>query len=102
MPRPAGIKKTGGRAIGVPNKVTQDVRLCIAMFAEKNVSKLEEWINQTAEGDPSRNIKPAPDKAAELFLKAIEYHVPKLARSEVTGKDGGAIVIRATSEEEML
>jgi hypothetical protein len=30
-----------------------------------------------------------PGKAADLYLKAIEYHIPKLARSEQTGPDGG-------------
>lgn len=87
---PKGVKY-GGRVAGTPNKATQDVRECIAIFAEKNVSKLEEWLNATADGDPSNGVKPDPGKAADLFLKAIEYHIPKLARTEHTGEDGGAV-----------
>jgi hypothetical protein len=37
-----------------------------------------------------------PGKAADLYLKAIEYHIPKLARSEVSGPDGGPQVVEAT------
>jgi hypothetical protein len=33
-------------------------------------------------------VKPNPAKAFELFQSVVEYHVPKLARTEVTGKDG--------------
>ena len=37
-----------------------------------------------------------PERAFQLFQSVIEYHVPKLARSDntVTGADGGAIVHR--------
>lgn len=89
--KPKGLPKTGGRTKGAINKTTKDVRECIAMFAENNVSKLEEWLNKTAEGDPENNVKPDPGKAADLFLKVIEYHIPKLNRTEHTGKDGDAI-----------
>lgn len=80
--------KTGGRAPGTPNKATQEVREAIALFAQNNASKFAEWIEQTALGDPENGIKPQPDKAADLYLKAIEYHIPKLARQEHVGKDG--------------
>lgn len=98
MAKAKGAPKTGGRAAGVPNKATQDVRACMAMFAENNVSKLEGWLNATAKGDIVNGVKPDPGKAADLFLKAIEYHIPKLGRTELTGLNGGAIEVKNASQ----
>ena len=78
-----------GRIKGVPNKTTQNVREMIAMVAEQNAPKFAEWLERVAEGDAK--TKPDPGRAAELYLKAIEYHIPKLARTEVSGTDGGSI-----------
>ena len=75
-----------GRIKGVPNKTTQNVREMIAMVAEQNAAKFAEWLERVAEGDAK--TKPDPGKAAELYLKAIEYHIPKLARTEVSGSNG--------------
>jgi hypothetical protein len=65
-----------GRPKGLANKATAAVREAIARFAENNVEKLQDWLEKTAEKHP--------DKAAELFLRALEYHIPKLARTETT------------------
>ena len=89
-----GIKTGGGSRQGKPNKSTQDVREAIALIAQSNVGNFEIWLGQVATEDPG--------KAAELFLKAIEYHIPKLARSEITGKDGGGIVIQINNEDSNL
>lgn len=78
-----------GRIKGVPNKTTQNVREMIAMVAEQNAPKFAEWLERVAEGDAK--TKPDPGRAAELYLKAIEYHIPKLARTEVTGENGTPI-----------
>jgi hypothetical protein len=67
-----------GRPKGSPNKATAAVREAIAQFAEQNVGKLQEWLDQVAEKDPA--------KAADLFVRVLEYHVPKLARTEVSGE----------------
>ena len=56
--------------------MTADVRAAIAAFAEANVGKCQSWLDAVAEKDPAR--------ALELFVRLLEYHVPKLARSEVT------------------
>lgn len=84
-PKPAGA----GRAPGTPNKATQDARKAIADFVDGNAHRMVEWLDAVAQGDPANDIKPDPGKAFDLFQKVIEYHVPKLARSEITGKDGG-------------
>ena len=83
--------KTGGRVPGSINKATKDVRQAVALLAENNVSKLEQWLQDTADGDPESGIKPDPAKAAALLLQAMEYHIPKLARTEHTGMNGAAI-----------
>lgn len=77
-----------------PNKATKDVREAVALIARSNVSKVQGWLERVALLDP--------DKALDLYLKLIEYHIPKLARSEHTGADGGAIVVRAEAHDERL
>jgi hypothetical protein len=79
MARPKGIPKTGGRKAGVGNKTTVDVREAIAAFAAANVGQMTTWLASI--DDPAKKL--------DLYLRAIEYHIPKLARSEQTGLDGG-------------
>ena len=83
-----GIKTGGGSRQGVPNRATADVRQAIALIAQRNVGNFETWLGEVALEDPG--------KAADLYLKAIEYHIPKLARSEVSGPDGGPQIVEAT------
>lgn len=75
-------KKTGGRQAGTPNKSTQAAREAIARFVDGNSDKLQEWLDQIA-------AEKGPQAAFECFASMLEYHVPKLARTETTGKDGG-------------
>lgn len=85
---------------GRPNKATQDVRAAIAAFAEGNAGNLAKWIARVAEGTKER--APDPAKAAELYLKAIEYHIPKLGRTELTGKDEGPIKVVLSGADERI
>lgn len=80
---PAGAKpgeRRGGRQQGTPNKTTRDVREAIALFAQANVHKMDEWLEA---------VEPA--KRMDLYLRAIEYHIPKLGRTEHTGEGGGPV-----------
>lgn len=81
-----------GRPKGSPNKATTDVRKAIAAFAEGTADQFHEWIQTLAYGDGDQ-VKPDPGKAADLWLKAIEYHIPKLGRVEHTGEGGGPMVV---------
>jgi len=74
-----------GRHKGLPNRATQAVREAIARMAEENAENFNLWLSQVA--------ATSPEKACDIYLKAIEYHIPKLARTEVTGKDEGPINI---------
>lgn len=78
-----GTKTGGGSRKGIPNRATAEVREAIAVFASANVHRMSEWIEAISEQDPG--------KAMALYLQAIEYHIPKLARSEVVGNDGGPV-----------
>lgn len=85
--------KTGGRQKGTPNRATGAVREAIAAFASANVDRMDSWLRAIETDDPA--------KAMELYLKAIEYHIPKLGRTEVVGDDGGPVefVIRDLGKE---
>ncbi len=68
-------KKWGGRTKGTSNKATQEAREAIGRFVDNNAHKLQEWLDAIADENP--------EKAFNLFQSVIEYHVPKLARTEI-------------------
>ena len=74
-----------GRPRGSVNKATARVREAIANMAEDNAENFALWLSQVA--------TTSPEKACDIYLKAIEYHIPKLARTEVTGADDGPVQI---------
>ena len=82
-----------GRPPGTPNKATTEARQAIALFVDQNAHRLANWLDRVADGDPEHDQKPNPAKAFELFQSVIEYHVPKLARNEHTGADGGPLQV---------
>lgn len=82
-----------GRKKGVPNVATAQAREAIALFVDGNAHRLTEWLDRVANGDPEGDVKPNPAKAFELFQSVIEYHVPKLARTEVTGDEKNPLVV---------
>ncbi len=71
-----------GRPKGAVNKATSRAREAIALVAEDMAPQFMGWLQRTAEGDPAAGIKPDPKGAADIYLKAIEYHIPKLSRVE--------------------
>ena len=70
-----------GRPKGMPNKATGIVREAIANLLERNAPNMDRWLNEVADKDPH--------KALDIIQKLSEYHIPKLARTEVTGAGGG-------------
>ena len=92
-----GKKTGGGSRKGRPNKTTAQAREAIAQFVEGNVGRLEGWLDEIA-ADP----KHGPLAAFKCVQELIEYHVPKLSRMEMTGKDGGPVVVRMTDKDEAL
>ena len=86
--------KGAGRKKGTPNKLTADVRTTIALIAERKILEVEGWLERVQKRDP--------DRAIDLYLKMIEFHVPKLQRTEVTGLDGAALSVELSQKDEKL
>ena len=81
--------RVGGRAVGTPNKSTAKAREAIAAFVDGNAHLLQTWLEQIAMDD-----RYGPKTAFDCFMAVAEYHVPKLARQEHVGADGGALTIQ--------
>jgi hypothetical protein len=72
-----------GRPKGSPNKATAAAREAIARFVDGNADRLQGWLDEI-------HRDRGAEAAFSCFTSLLEYHVPKLQRSEVTGKDGEA------------
>jgi hypothetical protein len=87
-------KKTGGRQAGTPNKATNEARQAIALFVDANAHRLTGWLDEVANGVKVTEmteegpvdkyiVAPNPAKAFDMFQSVVEYHIPKLARTEI-------------------
>jgi hypothetical protein len=82
----SGLNRGGpGRPVGTPNKATGHAREAIARLVDENAPRLMEWLEQIAEKD-------GPKAAFVCMMDVMEYHVPKLARTELVGKDGADLL----------
>lgn len=95
MAAPKGHKRWGGRKKGTTNKATATAKEAIAHFIDGNAHKLQGWLEAIEASD-------GPKAAATLFVDLIEFAVPKLARTELTGEGGGAIIIQSTPLDDAL
>ena len=82
-------KKTGGRALGSPNKATAEAREAIARLVDGNAHRLNIWLDEIYETKGA-------EAAWRCMMDVIEYHVPKLARHEHTGNNGDKIKVEVT------
>lgn len=83
-----GQKRGPGRPKGMPNKTTSMAREAIAKLVDGNSDRLQEWLDQIAQDE-----KQGPAVAFKLLMDVMEYHVPKLARTELVGDGGGAVQV---------
>lgn len=81
--KPAG---SGGSRKGIPNKSTSTAREAIARFVDGNTDRLQGWLDEIAADE-----KLGPLEAFRCLMDVMEYHVPKLARTEHTGEGGGPV-----------
>ncbi len=82
-----------GRPRGTRNRATVEAKAAIALYVENNIQRLQEWLDMIANGyeiiemvdnkEIKKRVHPNPQSAYDLFMKVVEYHVPKLTRSEV-------------------
>lgn len=91
----AGGRRGAGRPKGVPNKTTQAARAAIASFVDGNAERIQGWLDEIY-------AEKGAEGAWNCFIDLVEYHVPKLARTEVTGINGGAIVVQSQPKDEAL
>ncbi len=73
---------------------TGRVRFALSQLAQNNVTQVQHWLDSIALVD-------GPKAAMELYLKMIEYSVPKLSRTEIKVEDseGNTAVATLTIEE---
>jgi len=81
-----------GRPKGSKAKSTMKAKEMIASFIDGNADRLNQWLEEVYEQD-------GPKAAFNCFSDLIEYHVPKLARNEVTGPDEGPVELVISWQE---
>lgn len=79
-PKPKGA----GRKAGTQNKATANAREAIAEFVDGNADRLTGWLDQIALDNPK--------DAFNCLMSVVEYHIPKLARTELTGNEGKDLI----------
>ena len=79
MPRPKGS----------PNKATAEAREAIARLVDGNAHRLNLWLDEIYESKGA-------EAAWRCMMDVIEYHVPKLARHELTGQNGDKIKVEVS------
>lgn len=89
-----GRLPNSGRAKGTPNKITRDIRATITLLSQRNVGELEALIDRVAKQDPAR--------AAALHIQILEFNIPKLQRTEMTGLDGAALSVELSQKDSKL
>lgn len=77
---PGNNANPAGRPKGSTNRATYEAREAIANFVEGNVGRLNGWLDKIAEKDPQA--------AFDRFMDVVEYHIPKLQRTEQQFLDG--------------
>lgn len=61
-----------GRPAGSPNRATTEVREALAELVAGNVPRLQQWLDRVAKHNPKA--------ALEIYVKLVEFVVPRLAR----------------------
>lgn len=73
-----GNKLGKGRPPGQLNRSTEQAKLTIARLANKGLDNISEDLEKIRKSDPI--------EAAKIYLKLLEYIVPKKAQMELSGQ----------------
>lgn len=87
--RGRGGYQRGRSRKGCPNRTTQAAREVVTQFVEGNLDRLQQWLDQVAGGVYSEEegkwiVRPDPEKAFGMIVALMEFHIPKLARTDVS------------------
>lgn len=73
-----------------PHKSTRLAREAIATFVDGNAERLQGWLDEIAQEEGA--------KAAFLcFSSLLEYHIPKLGRTELAGDKDAPLTVQLVS-----
>jgi hypothetical protein len=78
MPFEKGNQLGKGRPAGQLNRSTEQAKLTIARLANRGLDNISEDLEKIRKQDPL--------EAAKLYLKLLEYIVPKKAQMEISGQ----------------
>jgi hypothetical protein len=67
-----------GRQVGALNRSTEQAKLAVSRLANQGLDALREDLEKIRKQDPL--------EAAKLYLKLLEYIVPKKAQMEISGE----------------
>ena len=81
MPKKKGCEKTGGRKPNTPNKKTEQWLIFSEYVLNGGLEKFEQELSKLQGKD-----------FINAFTTLLEYHKPKLARTELTGKEGKDLI----------
>jgi hypothetical protein len=88
-------KGNPGKPFGAKNHSTKIAREAIARLVDGNAERMQGWLDEIAETK-------GPEVAWKCLADVIEYHIPKLARTEHTGEGGGPVRIVASNADETI
>lgn len=91
MPAPKGHKGYGHRPKGSRNKKTLLAVEAVKLLVDKNADKMLGWLDLIAKDNPLA--------AFNCYMSVLEYSLPKLARTEITGKDGERFTVNVAGLE---
>ena len=73
-----GNKLSKGRPVGAINRSTEQAKLAIARIANRGLDNISEDLEKIRKSDPI--------EAAKIYLKLLEYIVPKKTQMEISGE----------------
>jgi hypothetical protein len=80
-------KGNPGKPVGAVNKATKNAKEAIARFVDGNAERLQGWLDEIA-------AKEGAKAAFICFTDLLEYHVPKLSRTEHAGDQNNPILVQ--------
>lgn len=93
----AASKKSRGRPLGAPNKITRDIRAALRDLAEGNADRVQSWLDRVAETDPA--------EALRLWLALLRYVTPTLqaaAIADLTPAKSTIARLATMTDEELM